>query len=245
MKQKTFLLILFSISCLWSFAQLSGGVRAGGNFTNILGPNSKDFKFKPGFHAGAYMEYDFATHLSFQAEGVYSVKGYRQKYTRTTNIMISTISEDVNVLYSLSYIDVPLILNINFGSMGSYIGFGPQVSFLVSAKWDGENSTTTTFTNPPRSVSTTSTVSGVGTDGLNPVDFGVIFGLGSKFENGMEYCLRGGYGLTNVFDPHQAATSEVYHNLVLSATIGYAFGQTSGSYVSHKGYSKKKKRRRH
>lgn len=232
MKKRVIQFFVFSFISIQSFSQLSGGIRAGGNFTNITGPESKDYKFKPGFHAGAYLEYDFAEKFSFQTEAVYSVKGFRNKYSSTT----LNITSDYDVLYNLAYIDVPFILNVNFGEMGSYLGIGPQISFLANAKYDGEASIS-----GPSYPAQTVTIAGSGTDGWNPVDFGVILGTGSKFDSGIEYCLRAGYGLTNVFDPKQASNDETYHNLVFSVTLGYAFGETSGSYGGSNRYKKRRR----
>lgn len=248
--KKHFLLVVLSMFLfLFSHAQLSGGIRAGGNFTNIIGPESKAYKFKPGFHVGAYMEYDFAEKLSFQTEAVYSVKGYKYKFTTVSPPTPSASFETVyDALHSLSYLDIPFLLNINFGQMGSYVGLGPQISILLSTKTDGEISTTTTYnTTPPTTQNTTLTLPNDDTKSFAPVDFGVVIGTGSKFYSGIEYCLRAGYGLTNVFVPkyplYSQSSSEPYHNLVFTVTLGYAFGKTSGNYVNDKRY--KKKRRRH
>ena len=232
MKAKKYLFILFFVTGYYSYAQLSAGIRAGGNYTNIMGPDQKNYKFKPGFHAGIYMEYDFADKLSFQTEAVYSVKGFINKYTTT----VLNITQDYNVKYNLAYVDVPLLLNINFGEMGSYLGLGPQVSVLVGAKWDGELNMS-----GPNYPTQTLTIAGNNKDGWSPIDFGVVLGTGSKFLSGIEYCLRAGYGLTNVGEQKTFA-SNTYHNLVFTVTLGYAFGETSGSYLSRGKYSKRRTR---
>ena len=245
MKTKKYCFILVLIIASNAHAQLSGGIRAGGNYTNILVPsNQKYYKFKPGFHAGAYMEYDFTEKLSFQTEVVYSKKGCDYKYSNSSSLIIAgqptTITTDYKVRYDLAYIDVPFLLNINFGEMGSYIGLGPQVSFLVSSRSEGE--ITNTISNP-YSVSTFTYPSNK--DIWNKVDFGAVIGTGSKFASGIEYCIRAGYGLTSpvVFYKSSGVSSdEKYHHLVFTISLGYAFGQTSGSYVSGGKYSK---RRRH
>lgn len=247
MKKRFSLSVLSMFLFIFSHAQLSGGIRAGGNFTNIIGPESKEYKFKPGFHVGAYLEYDFAEKLSFQTEAVYSVKGFRYKYTTPSTPTPSASFQSVyDVLYSLNYIDIPFLLNINFGQMGSYLGLGPQVSILLSTKTDGEMSTTITYnTTPPTTQSTTVTLPNDNTESFAPVDFGVVIGTGSKFNSGIEYCLRAGYGLTNVFVPKDPlfshSSSDPFHNLVFTVTLGYAFGKTSGNYVNDKRYKKKRR----
>lgn len=251
MKTKLLFFSLFFITCISSYSQLSGGVRAGVNYTNIFGPNTKDYKFKFGWQAGGYIEYDFATHASFQAEVNYSVKGYKLKSSESmplgTGTAVVTYHQDYNIRYNVSYIDIPLIININFGEMGSYIGVGPQVSILANANAKGEiNNSYSPPQPPPFPQNTSITIDEAGRDGFAPIDFGVTFGLGSKYENGLEYCIRGGYGLTDMFDSGSSSSTyssgSGYHNLVASVTIGYAIGQTSGSYSKDRRYKKKGKR---
>ncbi len=185
--------------------------------------------------------YDFTEQLSIQPEVVYSTKGCKMAYSSTTNFGAITILSDYSGQYNLSYLDIPLLLNISFGDMGGYIGLGPQLSMLLAAKTVSEVNTTTTnsSTSPPSSVTTFSDLSNSDKDGWNSVDFGVVFGTGSKFYSGIEYCIRAGYGLTNTFDP--SSSNDVYHNLVFTVSLGYAFGETSGSYSKDKRYKKRRR----
>jgi hypothetical protein len=237
-----FLFLMFFVGSIAAHAQLSGGVRAGANYTNILGPSSRNYKFKFGYQAGGYIEYDFASKLSFQAEVNYSMKGFREKYSEEQIYGFGqytiTTNTEVDILYNVSYIDIPLILNLNFGQMGSYLGIGPQVSILANASWDGESSTSITnaTSNPPTTTNNTVTQSGSSRDNFSPVDFGVVLGTGAKYENGLEYCIRGGYGITPM-----DGSGGSYHNLVISVTLGYAIGETSGSYSKDRRYKKKGK----
>lgn len=241
---RNFLLLAVSLTASVAMAQLSGGLKAGGNFTNFIGKDSKDFKYKPGFHVGLFMEYDFTEHLSFQPEVVYSTKGSKHVYENSTNFGGYTITQAYDLNYKLPYIDIPLLLNIGFGSMGGYIQLGPQLSLLMGPKIIGESTVTTHFINPDSVVSYTIDLSSSDKDPWSLVDFSVVFGTGSKFYSGIEYCLRAAYGLNNVFDPNNTTYENPYHNLVFSVSLGYAFGQTSGSYTRDKRYKGAKRRRR-
>lgn len=231
-----------------SYAQKIG-LKAGGNFSNVMSKNdvstsgtTDKHTFSPGFHAGAFGELHVADIVSLQLEAVYSQKGFKQKYTATSTFV--NMSQEVK--YTFSYIDVPLLVNIHFGEMGSYIGFGPQLSFLTGVKWDGEQ--TNTFTNlapaPLTNTSSTFETSGKDKTGFSKTDFGFVLGTGSKWDSGIEYCIRAGYGLTNVNDPSTSTSDAVWHNLVFSISIGYGFNVGGegggGDRYGHK-YKKKKR----
>jgi len=245
-------IFLLTISCA-SYAQFRAGIKAGGNFTNVMGVDgsgnkAEGHKFVPGFHVGAIAQLDVAEFVSLQTEVVYSTKGYKLQKSTSTTISNTTVVQDYNVLNTYSYLDVPFLVNIHFGQMGSYVGLGPQLSFLMGAKWDGKSTNTTTVLNPPNPPQTSSvdvTLSGNDKTGYAKVDFGFVIGTGSKWESGIEYCLRAGYGVTNMLDPSATANSGVYHNLAFTVSLGYTFGAGGGGggdRYGHK-YSGKKRRR--
>lgn len=230
MKKILFSAFLFLFSCGLIVAQVMLGIKAGGNFTNIIQQDNDDAKFKPGFHVGALLQYDFSESFSFQPELVYSVKGYKYKSSST---ILNTTTDYVGV-QNLSYLDIPLQFNINFGEMGSYIGIGPQISLLMAARYDEE----ITISSP--SGTSNFTDGGDNKDFWNGVDLGVVFGLGSKFASGIEYNLRAAYGLTNAVHPDYATDKSV-HNLCLSVSLGYMFDLGGGGKDR---YGKKYKKKR-
>jgi hypothetical protein len=245
MKAKKYFFVLLFITTFQAYGQLTAGLRAGGSYTNILAPDQKYYKFIPGFHAGIYMEYDFEENLSFQTEVVYAKKGSQYKYTEPPYISTPTIITTYNVKYNLSYIDVPLLLNIHFGQAGAYVGLGPQVSFLIHSQADGDITTVKIYNGTIPTTNQTSTYDNT-KDKWNKIDFGAVFGLGSKWQSGLEYCLRAGYGFTSPvveFYRSVSGSDAKFHNLAFTVTVGYAFGEKSGSYVTDKRY--KGKRRRH
>ena len=244
--KRTFLSILFIfVLTIASFAQFAVGIKAGGNFTNVLTTDKTEgHKFVPGFHVGLLAQVDISEFISFQTEAVYSRKGFKQQSSSTTELAQSTITSNTRVQYSYSYIDVPLLLNIHFGQMGSYVGLGPQLSFLAGAKWDGfVTNTTTTKTTPITTTSIEVPQSGNDKAGYSKVDFGAVIGTGSKFDSGIEYCLRAGYGFTNVIDPSATLSNDIWHNLVFTVSLGYTFhfGGGQGDRYGHK-YNKPKRR---
>jgi hypothetical protein len=249
--KKIFLSAFFICSVvIISSAQFSAGIKAGGNFTNVLtSDKTAGHKYLPGFHLGAILEMDVSEFISFQAEVDYSKKGFLKQNSIVQNAILKTTT-DTKLKYAISYIDVPLLLNIHFGQMGSYIGIGPQVSFLAGVKTDGTIITTTspiaanTGTTVITPVTTTTKIADNNKTGYSKVDFGAVIGTGSKFVSGIEYCLRAGYGFANVIDPTVSLSNDVWHNLVFSVSLGYTFhfGGGQGDRYGHK-YNKPKKRR--
>lgn len=251
MKNTILALTLFFFISIISSAQ-KFGIKAGGNFTNVMGKTGTGDKvtghqFIPGFHVGILGELDVAETISLQAEAVYSRKGFRDKSSSSTTAGFMTVTSEMNVLYTLSYVDVPLLVNIHFGQMASYIGLGPQLSFLMGAKYDGTitNTSTNTATSPPVSTTVDLTFAGNDKTGYSKVDFGAVIGTGSKWDSGIEYCIRAGYGLGNVIDPANSKSTDIWHNLVFSVSIGYTFGTGGGGGGDRYGHKYNKPKRRH
>lgn len=238
-----FFLLLFGVT----LSAQKIGIKAGGNFANVIGAdNSKSgtadkHTFIPGFHAGIFGELDMGQVVSLQVEACYSTKGFKQKYTSSSLIVNTT--QDVQ--YTYSYIDVPFLVNLHFGSFGGYYQLGPQVSFLSGVKWDGDITNQYTNMAPPplTNTSQTFTFSGKDKDGYSKTDFGLVMGFGAKWESGIEYCLRGAYGVTNVIDQSVSTSDAVWHNLVFSVSIGYAFNAGGGGQKDRYGRSYNKKKR--
>lgn len=246
MKRKVFPLFFLLLLGISVSAQKIG-IKAGGNFTNVIGSDNSSVSgstdkhtYISGFHGGIFGEFDMGQVASLQVEACYSTKGFKQKYEFSSQIVKTT--QDVQ--YTYSYIDVPFLVNLHFGQMGGYVGLGPQLSFLAGVKWDGDITNTYTNMAPPPLTNTSSTITYAGKDktGYSNTDFGVAFGVGAKWESGIEYNIRAAYGVSNVIDPSVSTSDAVWHNLVFSVSIGYAFNAGGGGQKDRYGRSYKKKR---
>lgn len=121
--KKIFLLVMV-VTMLASgnlFAQVSGGVRLGGNLSNIkysAGDFSAtdDSKFGPLF--GLYLTAMFADKVGLQPELVYSAMG----------------SKDGDAKLNLGYIALPVLLRYQIIEQ-IHLLLGPQAAFLLSAKY--------------------------------------------------------------------------------------------------------------
>ena len=107
---------------------VSFGVKAGGNMSNIIKTNDENFEteFKPGFHAGLTMEIGISNTLAFAPELMFSQKGYK------ADRFGGTLTQTTN------WIEIPILAKIS-PAPSFNIFLGPQVSFLTQTtnKFEG------------------------------------------------------------------------------------------------------------
>jgi len=99
---------------------------------------------------------------------------------------------------ALSYINIPL-MGKYYLIKGLSLEAGPQIGLLFSAKNDKTDVK----------------------DSFNTFDFGVNFGLGYKFNNGLNFCARYNLGLTDINSVDNSSSKN--KNGVLQLSIGYFF----------------------
>jgi len=105
------------------FAQVSGGVRLGGNLSNLkwsAGDLSMTDDSKFGLLAGVYLTAMLSDRVGIQPELAYSSMGSKQ-------------DEDGTV--KLNYIALPVLLRYQIVDQ-IHLLVGPQASFLMSAKYE-------------------------------------------------------------------------------------------------------------
>jgi hypothetical protein len=102
---------------------VSFGVKAGGNMSNIIKTNDENYdtQFKPGFNAGLTMEIGISKQLAFAPELMFSQKGYK------TDSFGGTFTQTTN------WIEIPILAKIN-PTPTFNIFLGPQVSFLTKTQ---------------------------------------------------------------------------------------------------------------
>jgi hypothetical protein len=108
-----------------SFAQLSGGIRAGLNLANqkySVGSDSESGDMKAGFLLGLYLTGNLSENLAIQPELVYSGFGTKED------------DESLN----LGYLSIPVLLRYNINEMIN-VHLGPQFGILMSAKAEDED----------------------------------------------------------------------------------------------------------
>ncbi|WP_281233894.1 porin family protein [Flavobacterium gelatinilyticum] len=106
-----------------------------------------------------------------------------------------TFDDDI---VALNYVNVPL-MGKYYVTKGFSVEAGPQIGFLVSAKNDKTDVK----------------------DSFNTFDFGVNFGLGYKFENGLNFSARYNLGLTDINNIEDYSGKN--KNGIFQVSVGYFF----------------------
>ena len=180
-------------------AQIKVGVKAGGNLSTLTGNDYAKMKF--GFHVGGFAEFVITDQISIQPELLYSTQG-----TGYDDVIVLGIPFMKDASTSLGYINVPVLLKINFGESGFGVEVGPQVGFLVSAESKG-----TIFGQ-----------SGSGSikDNCKTLDVTAVAGLSYNFAENFVVSARYGFGLTKVIKDAEDGKCK---NNVISLSFGYKF----------------------
>ncbi|MBN2175887.1 MAG: PorT family protein [Bacteroidales bacterium] len=119
---------------LESFAQFSGGGRAGLNIANLRGSSVKNNKMIIGYNVGGFINYsledlltgDLAEILSVQLEVSVQTKGTSSDYL----VAAETVEE--NVKQDFTYVQFPLLAKFTFGDPRGIRYFGEAGPFLAS-----------------------------------------------------------------------------------------------------------------
>jgi len=123
--------ILFSIALILPFCVFAQiGLKAGLNFANVTKASSINNSSQTGFHAGAFLAPGGKGIMGFRTEILYSKQGYNYKTSANTG--------NVN----LDYILMPQLTTISITKYFQ-LQLGAQMAFLINAKVDSSNGTTT------------------------------------------------------------------------------------------------------
>ncbi|MDB5121206.1 MAG: hypothetical protein JWN56_2424 [Sphingobacteriales bacterium] len=181
------------------------GIKAGANFANIVKTGDDNFKteFKPGFHAGIFVDIPVVDRLSFAPELLYSQKGYKTSGT-------SLLGGPYDYSVTTNFIDVPILAKIN-ATPAFHITLGPQVSFLTS--------TTTKFKSANSQYQETIDEEN---KNLKKSLVGGVIGLGFDITN--KVSINGRYAL-DLQKNNENGTSETpqYRNQVIQAGLAISF----------------------
>jgi len=133
MKVKAVLLVAFAFVAMSVNGQdLKFGAKAGLNVSSFGGDDA-DAKSKMGFHLGGFAQYGVNDALFIQPELLFSFEGAKDK-------------GGDNLVTSLTYLNVPVMVGYKIGAIkGLYVEAGPQLGFLLGAKYDGESEFDTGF----------------------------------------------------------------------------------------------------
>lgn len=109
------------------------GIKGGINFSNLYADDVDETKMATGFNLGLFAKLPLANRFALQPEIYYTSKGGEVTYKDGSGVGI--------VGYDLDYIEVPLMLVINFTERFN-IQAGPYAAFLVRGKANNESDVT-------------------------------------------------------------------------------------------------------
>jgi hypothetical protein len=182
------------------------GVKAGVNFAT-LSTDIIDAKSRTSFHFGGVAEISISEKFSVQPELMYSSQGAKSEFNETfEGVTISTKEEA-----KLDYISIPIMAKY-YVAKGFSLEAGPQVSFLMSAKYDYE------FTYDGSTESESEDIKDI----TKGIDFGLGFGAGYKMDSGFNFGARYSLGLSNINDDVDASDESIKNN-VFQLSVGYFF----------------------
>ena len=193
MSKKPILLIavLAALSFTTIHAQLntSLGFKAGANFSTIIGDDAGAAGGYTAPYGGFIIRFTEADNewLKYVVQGelYYSIQGSKSKAEK----------------YTLSYVNLPILIQRYFGTSSFYLETGPQIGFLVSAKLKDLYVGNSDITKDCRKI-----------------DFCANFGFGYLTNTGLGIAARGSFGLTSFTKNYDL------HNGVLSLGLYYVIG---------------------
>ena len=201
---------LFGLTIVNAQNNVEIGLKGGINLSCITGDDVDSFDGRSCFHFGVMVEFIISESFSFQPELLYSCQG--ADYSETLNEFIETTIKSTLATFEgtikADYLIIPLMAKY-YMFEGFSLEAGPQVGLLISAKeeydWDGD----------------------IGEEDikehLKGIDFGVNFGLGYKFEGGLNLGARYNLGLSDANDNPDFLGDSTYKNNVFQFSVGYFF----------------------
>ena len=165
------------------------GVKAGVNFATITGDDVDDVKSRTSFHFGVFTEISISDKFSVQPELLYSSQGAK--------------SDNSGDELKLDYLNLPIMAKF-YVAEGFSLEAGPQVGFLMSAKFDVDGGSEDIK------------------DETSDIDFGLNFGLGFQMETGLSFGARYKLGLSNILD-FEGSDDFKNQNGVFQISVGYMF----------------------
>lgn len=183
--KKILLLVAFIVLTTASFAQFSGGVKAGVNFASAAGDDADGYDGRIAYHFGLYGKLPLSDKLSFQPELLFNSVGAKYEESFSDPDFGDV---DYKETIRISYLSVPLMLD--FAVVDNFsLQVGPQIGFLLAAKGEAE----VTYDGGSESDEVDMKDDFKATDfGLN---IGAVYSFG-KFNAGIRYSL----GLASVGD---------------------------------------------
>lgn len=203
---------------------LSFGVRAGLNINSLSYSGSQtelDLKSRAGFHAGAVLDWNFASDFYLQPGVFFTTRGAKSEFSEPE--FNYSLTQKINA----SYLQIPVVVSYRLPvgqSLKIDFHAGPYFAFGLGGKVKFEENDGGEVTKWDYKVFKKSTDEQENGD-IKPFDMGLRFGAGvhiQKFYVGLEYDL----GLSNIArtgDMYQWDNNDKLRNGSFAITVGYNF----------------------
>lgn len=214
MKKTPLVVILLTAVFCPSYAQVTGGLKAGLNIANMYSSEGENPTARLGFHLGGYLQVPMSEELYFQPEALYSSMGAKETFDDSYNDGFNEVREKGEFVAKLNYLSFPLLFGYKFGQVSLFAG--PTLSFLLNAK--GKYDVTVY-------VDGDEVLSESGTQKLKEakdLDFGLNIGLGYDF-GPVNASARYYAGLANVVDNDEG--DETVKNGAIQISLGFKLQQ--------------------
>ncbi len=224
MKRYSLSIILAFLSVQMLFAQdfftgnLSVGAKGGYIMSQTMFSPSVKQKFHMGSTFGVMVRYIEEKHFGLIGEINYEMRGWTENFEGTSY----TYSRD------LSYIQIPLLAHIYFGSEKARFFFnaGPEIGFMISEKINS-NFDYTNIEAISDFPSTNRNTEQLGMSIKNKIDYGISAGIGAEMslnkKNAINVEGRFYYGLNNIFSANKKDTFAASNSIAIMVSLGYYF----------------------
>lgn len=189
------------------------GIKAGFNYSSVVGDLTEGLKFRFSGHAGVFMEFDLSERLKFQPELLYSSQGFQfsSDLASIENPGTSTNQNDFRNNVQLNFLTIPLLMKFGINDrLDAQVG--PQFGFLINQVIKTKNLNESNSDSDDKSVR----------NGDFQLDYGAALGLGIKLNENFALSPKAYIGLRNRLNGLGGNAYNV--NVALQLSLGYVFG---------------------
>lgn len=207
------LLLLLSFTTTLSAQEMHFGVKAGLNYSSVVGDLTDGIKFRFSGHAGVFLEVEFTDKFSLQPELLYSSQGFQfsSDLRSIENNGGPVDQNDFRTNVQFNYLTVPILGKFALNDRLD-VEFGPQFGFLLNQVTKIKNLDQRDDTIPDNRTSIS---------GDFQLDYGVAAGVGVRFSDSFSVAPRFYIGLRNRLNG--AGGNVQSYNVAIQLSANYSF----------------------
>lgn len=199
--------------------RISAGLHGGATLGQVGFSPSVRESFIQGITAGASLRWAEERHVGIVAELNFAQRGWKENFFEN--------SGRFRYLRRLSYIEIPVMTHIFFGSrrFGGFFNLGPQIGYMISDGIESNFNYAAPATEPsfPSNRQTLQMAMEI----KNRFDYGITAGAGMEFyinpRNSVQIEARYYYGLGNIFPSSKKDHFSASRTSMIAITAGYMF----------------------